>query len=701
MQLIQPGAMLFIDVGQVARSESARGELSAQIPHHYVGSIDEGLAHLASHRPIFVLLSCLEVDATVAEQCAMIEHANPSGTSYIVLMLPEEIVADANLMLPGVVGFATFQSDWSVAVKQLAFIAGVAARLHKLEAAARNESLAKDAFGIMRATINIKTNECTAEPALLHAFALAETVGLNRSFHWKRLLESLSDQARRQFALRVQQSATTGGDWQMACRLRDERADLECRGIVIEDKDGVPAKIIVAFRKAERLIETADPRVNGIDSLSQIRHQIHSYAIGSLLLVRIENHRELCKSLGYEACDHIVTAAMARMGSSVRNTDLVLRAQERNETIIHLGGPDLLIVLGGVSHGSVLHRISTRVEDSLRRPIRLEAQNVPLRIALGHATWPGDGSNANDLLNTAALRLESGLSTTMDDSADLEAAREAVRLEADLYDALRNDELELYFQPKYRLDEEAAVVGAEALLRWRRNGSEWIPPDVFIPIAEQNGLIISLGEWVIEEAVRCQVSWRDQGLGLLPVSINVSAVQLLHSDFVSHLLQACERGAMPREAIEIEITESCLIKRPEAVIAVLKELKTLGFGIALDDFGTGYSSLSYLRTLPLDVLKIDRSFVQSLDGESYDPALTAGIIGIGLTLGLRIVAEGIETSTQWRLLKDWGCHHGQGFLMSRPVPQQDLATLLHQHGSVPARSDPAPAARTPPAPRTG
>lgn len=682
MKSNEPGAMLFIDVGQMACSGLAREELSIEIPHHYVTALEDGLIHLAHHQPSFVLLSCLTIDDTVAEQCAAIKSASEFVSTNIVLMLPEESIAGANLVLPGVVGFAACSSDWSVVVKQLLLTAGMIARIRELERTARNSRLADDAFGIMRCSIDIESEECTAEPSLLHAFGLAETIAENHPFPWRLLLEALSEQTRSLFATSVERSAATGEDWRIDCRFRGERVDIECCGFVGESFNGKPAEIVLVFRKSKRSVETIDVSVNRKNALGSLKQKIHSSAVGSVLLLRIDNYQGVCKSLGYEAAGHIVSAAMARTASLVRSSDLVLRAQNYEESVIHLGGPEFMIVLDGISAGRVLTEISQRVEGAFRRPFKNHALKVPLRVVIGYSAWPGDADNASDLLSAAARRIEAASASNKRNLAELRAVRDSVQMETDLYEALNRGELELHFQPKFRLDEHRSIVGAEALIRWHRYDSEWIPPDVFIPIAEKNGLITVLGAWVIEEAVRCQARWRDQGLGLLPVSVNVSAEQFLEPDFVTHLSDTCGRADIPRTAIEIEITESCLIEQPESVIAVLNELKSLGFVIALDDFGTGFSSLSYLRTLPLDVLKIDRSFVASLDGDNYDPALTSGIIGIGLALGLRIIAEGIETETQWHLLKEWGCHHGQGYLMSRPLPEKKLAALLEPAGLI-------------------
>lgn len=670
-------SVLFIDLATVVVSTQQLDELNFGFPVEYVQEEGAGIEYLAENTPSFVILSVTELTDVTAQYCSVLEHANPDSRTYIVLMVPETIVRQSCLSLPGVVGFVPFGVDWQVAVKQFNFIEQIAFRFHQLEHAARASNFAKNVYSVSACTVDCGSGECRADASLLHDLNLINNIPTSEGFHWKRLLEAFQESDRESLVTCVDDASRNGKDWNIKCSTLDRQRHFECRGFVHKTHEASPNTInIIWHRIAERSEDfqyLMPSRSNNQDLLNE---RVQSYATGSLLLVQIKNRTSLCKSVGPEIFEQTLIAAREQLSSCVRASDLVFSAQTNDRNIVRIDGATILVVLDGIVEGTFLTNIQSRLVEVLRRPLHVGERSIPLRCLVGGAVWPRDGVNANDLLHIAALDAKQHLqSIRASHYKDAESSEESYRLETDLYDAITKDELALVFQPKYRLTGDTAMVGVEALVRWHRNRTEWVPPDVFIPIAERNGLILAIGKWVIEEAIRWQVGWLSQGSEILPMSINVSAEQFMQPDFIFHLEDRCHKAGIPPEAIELEITESCLIENANLVIDVLEKVKAKGFSIALDDFGTGFSSLSYLRTLPLDVLKIDRSFVASLDGENYDPALTAGIIGIGLALGLRIIAEGIETPAQWQLLGDWGCHQGQGYLMSRPVFPEEIGSL--------------------------
>ncbi|MEA2427237.1 MAG: hypothetical protein QOF37_865, partial [Thermoleophilaceae bacterium] len=271
------------------------------------------------------------------------------------------------------------------------------------------------------------------------------------------------------------------------------------------------------------------------------------------------------------------------------------------------------------------------------------------------------------------------------DAAMRERVSERLRTQNALRRALADRALSVEFQPIVAL-EDRSIVGAEALLRWRDGERGWILPDNFIPIAEESGLIVRIGAWVLEEAVRAALRWpvARPGGARPQLTVNLSARQVVHPGFAEQLADILERTGMPPERLSLEITESVLMEAAEGPMEVVRDLKRLGVGLVLDDFGTGYSSLSYLNRLPIDVLKLDRSFIAPLRGDrSSTAAIVSGIVTMAGALDMTVVAEGVEQVSQVRELKTLGCDYAQGFLFARPMPAPELEALL-QAGALPA-----------------
>jgi len=262
-------------------------------------------------------------------------------------------------------------------------------------------------------------------------------------------------------------------------------------------------------------------------------------------------------------------------------------------------------------------------------------------------------------------------------SAMNRAATERLELERKLRQAMVNDELELHFQPQFALAADR-VTGVEALLRWRHPEDGLIPPDRFIPIAEETGLIVGIGDWVLQAACRQLKAWLDQGLPPLRMAVNLSTRQLKEKDFPSRVAAILQETGLPAVLLELEITESGVMERPEEAITTLQALNDMGVTLAIDDFGTGYSSLSYLKLFPIDRLKIDRSFVRDIERDPDDAAIARGTIALAHSLGLEVVAEGVETSAQLDMLAADGCDEVQGYFFSRPLPLAAATAFLAQ-----------------------
>jgi EAL domain-containing protein (putative c-di-GMP-specific phosphodiesterase class I) len=261
-------------------------------------------------------------------------------------------------------------------------------------------------------------------------------------------------------------------------------------------------------------------------------------------------------------------------------------------------------------------------------------------------------------------------------------ALERLRLEGDLRNAVDRDEFVLHYQPQVDL-RTGRIVGMEALIRWKHPELGMVPPARFIGLAEETGLIVTMGSWVMRTACAQNKAWQEAGLGHLPVAVNVSALQFGQADFVQSIATVLEQTALAPQYLEIEVTESLFMTEVDHAIGILRDLKALGVKLSIDDFGTGYSSLSYLKRFPIDVLKIDQSFVRDLTDHRDDAAIVVSIISLAHSLRLTVIAEGVETKEQGAYLQQHGCDQMQGYFFSRPVPAEELKQMLREGKSLP------------------
>jgi diguanylate cyclase (GGDEF)-like protein len=387
------------------------------------------------------------------------------------------------------------------------------------------------------------------------------------------------------------------------------------------------------------------------------------------LFVDIDGFKQINDRYGHRAGDEILRHVGARLNAVLRDSDTVGR----------LGGDEFVMLVDALGLEAAPEMVAERILDVLRQPIELTQGGsvVTLTASIGIAT--GRPASAEALMEDADLALYKAKAIGKNgyvkfESAMQVAAQDRIQLETDLADALEAGQFFLVYQPMVDLLSER-IVGVEALLRWRHATSGVISPEVFIPIAEDNGMIIPIGRWVLEQACAQSVAWQQRGYPL-NISVNVSARQLERPEFVEEVRHALSGSGIDPATLTLELTETALMRSPDATARLLAELKTLGIRIAVDDFGTGYSSLAYLRQFPVDSLKIDRTFITGLALSSEAHALTHTLIQLGAALGLETLAEGVEHHSQVRELQREGCDLAQGFLFARPLHPNDLELLL-------------------------
>lgn len=390
----------------------------------------------------------------------------------------------------------------------------------------------------------------------------------------------------------------------------------------------------------------------------------------AVMFIGLDRFKRINNALGYPVGDEVLQQVSRSLVATVRDSDSVFR----------YGSDEFVIVLHDVQHPQQTQHIADKVLRTISATRHVAGHDLSVTASLGISIYPNDSCNAVELIKHAETAMHTSKERGANDFSfytkdmNLRAQRQQ-NLESAIRQALERDEFVLHYQPKLDL-RSGRIVGAEALIRWFQPRSGWVSPADFIPVAEDSGLIVPLTQWVLRQACEQAQAWRGMGLPPLCMSVNVSPIDFRQRDFVDNLAAILKQSGLPPARLELEITESVLMQNVDETVDILQKIKAMGVRLALDDFGTGYSSLSYLRRFPIDVLKIDQSFVRGLNVNSQDAQLISAIIGMGKSLELNIIAEGVETVEQLNFLKTQQCEEGQGFLFSKAVPPKDFAQML-------------------------
>ena len=392
----------------------------------------------------------------------------------------------------------------------------------------------------------------------------------------------------------------------------------------------------------------------------------------AVIHIDLDSFKHINSSFGNDAGDQLLLQTAQRLQHNCREVD----------TVAHVGADEFVIVISKTSNTKMVIDLAEKMLHSLRKPVSLDGYQMIVTASAGIALFPNDGDCVEKLLKNSAAALHKAKkidkgSYQLYSPALIRAIREKVLLEHNLRCAVENEEFVLFYQPQVALP-EGKIIACEALVRWLFPETGLIAPDKFIPLSEETGLIIPIGEWVLRTACKQWVTWNEQGIHLQRRAVNISGRQIQHNDLVQTVQRVLQDTGCPACALELEITESFMMENHERAIAVLDDLNAIGVELSIDDFGTGLSSLAYLKRFPVKRLKIDRSFVNDIGVSKSDDAIVKTIIAMGHGLSMEIIAEGIETEQQWKFLHDNNCDEAQGYLFGKPVPANEFEQLVHE-----------------------
>jgi len=395
----------------------------------------------------------------------------------------------------------------------------------------------------------------------------------------------------------------------------------------------------------------------------------HPFAI---FLIDLNRFRQITKSLGMLAGNKVLLVTAERLCATLGESDFVAR----------LGADTFVAVVSGLTQEDRAGDIAKAIHQSIDEAFWIDGHELFVKASVGVSFYPRDGQRCEELFKnseTALYRAKAaGGSGYRVYNAEMDTrGKERLNMETALYHALKGEQFVLHYQPQFDLSSRR-MIGAEALIRWQHPETGMISPGEFIPILEETGLIVPVGEWVLRTACAQNKKWQDDGLAPVVIAVNLSVIQFRQPGLAQTVLTILQETGLPPEYLELEITENVAMNDEEGVITILNELREIGIQIAIDDFGTGYSSLSYLKRFPINKLKIDQSFVRDMSDGTNDNCIVMAIIGMGHSLKLKVIAEGVETQAQSDVLKLNGCDEVQGYFFGRPMKNIDLASLMTQ-----------------------
>lgn len=503
----------------------------------------------------------------------------------------------------------------------------------------------------------------------------------------RNMLDWIADEDRDNFLYAIEHTFSSRKEYMVECRLntkRDKPIWTETKlNPIVDEHDNVTCLIqvtrdITERKQSEELIhylayhdaltELPNRRMYVQHLGKEIMQAKRFHSNMAVLFLDLDRFKDVNDSFGHDVGDLLLIEAAKRLKSCVKPGDMVGR----------LGGDEFTVLISNLTEREEAAAVAEQIMQVMQQPFHLNGQAFNISSSIGISLFPQDGDNAEDLLKRADTALYTVKSRGRNGFDFFDPSMEAkslerILMENELRKAIEQEHFQIYYQPKMDI-KTGTLTGMEALVRWVHPELGIIPPNRFIPIAEESGMIIPLGEWILKESCRQNKRWHDQGYEL-KVSVNLSVRQIYQKDLLDMIKETLEETQLEPEWLELEITESIFVKMDEATV-VLQQIREIGIHISIDDFGTGYSSFSYIKSLPVDTIKIDASFIRDVHHNQESQAIVKAIVTIADSLNMKVVAEGIELNDQVAALQENGCGHGQGYLFSRPLATADFEQFL-------------------------
>ncbi|MEW6520511.1 MAG: EAL domain-containing protein [Thermodesulfobacteriota bacterium] len=661
---------------------------------------EEALAAFARTSPDLVLMDVKMPKMDGFTACAMMRRLAGGQDAVIVLVTGLEDFASIRRAFDvGATDFVTKPVNWPLLSHRVRYLLRAGRAFRNLRQSEKRLSIAQNIANLGNWDWDIEKNSlfCSAQMYRIFGLSFQEPAATYKTFlarvhpDEREAIRELVDTA-----LRTKKPYSI--DYRIllpggSCRNVHEQAD------VVHDEQGNPVSMHGTVQDiTERINAEEKIRLlayyDGLTGLPnrQLFLQLFQQALSAarreggkvaLLYLDLDRFKRINDTMGHSAGDTLLQEIANCLGESIRSSDIVAKAClpcKPGVTLSRLGGDEFTILLTRLAAEEHAGRVAQRILDLLSQPIRIAGQEVYISGSIGITLYPGDGEDVDMLLRNADVAMyhakEIGRNTFQFFSAQMnQRAMEKLSIETDLKKAVERKELLLYYQPQVDL-QTGRLAGVEALVRWLHPRLGMVPPSLFIPIAEETGLIVEVGEWVLQEACRQAVLWQRAGLVPVRMGVNISSLQFKQQGLAALVDQVLQQTGLAAGCLELELTESAIMQNVSQVNQTLIELKELGVNLSVDDFGTGYSSMSYLKRFPLDTLKIDRGFVMDITTDANDAAIIKAIIALSKSLGLKTIAEGVETAEQLAFLQKQGCDVIQGFFISMPLPVREAERYL-------------------------
>jgi diguanylate cyclase (GGDEF)-like protein/PAS domain S-box-containing protein len=658
---------------------------------------DEGLEALQRIAPDIVLLDVMMPGKNGFEVCAEMRTMPARALTPVLMMTGLDDSESVNRAYEaGATDFITKPITWPILAHRVRYMLRASQALERL---ARSEARLADAQRLAQLghwDWDLAANRVQRSPEALRILGACDT-----DLDYRAFIEMVHPGDRGDLESAVSRALEQGEPYSLECRIvRAEGIEriVHEQAVVERDEQGRPVRIqgttqdITERKQAEQrirrlaLYDTLTELPNRQFFKEQLGHSLgHADRLGqkvAVVVLDLDRFKRINETWGHSVGDQLLIAVSTRLTRSVRSADYVTRSDSGPlaGNLARLGGDEFTIQVTGIAQAADVAKVARRIMSVLAQPFDVAGQEIVITASAGIAVYPDDGRDVDALLKNADSAMYHAKNRGKDNYQFFSPSMNAsslnkLTLENQLRKAVDRGELVLHYQPKV----DAAswhIAGVEALLRWRHPDKGLISPAEFIPLAEETGLIVPIGDWVLAEAARQAAAWRAAGLPLFSIAVNMASPSFAQKDFVAKVAAVLAQARLERGAIEIELTESVLMQDLESARGTLRALKDEGVCLSVDDFGTGYSSLAYLKRFPIDSLKIDRSFVRDVIDNAEDASITGAIIALGKSLGLAVVAEGVETEAQAAFLRERGCTLMQGYLFSRPVPAEDIVRLV-------------------------